>query len=257
MTTASLIHTLRVQRVLVPALKGMNRLLRRMASGGHRLQFYAEWRLGNPPEWFDHLVDQHWKWRVTRNPLSWERGVIGTMAMKPGCRVLDLCCGGGFFAHHFFSSRAASVVSVDFDPGAIAHAKRNFNAPNVDYRCCDIRKDMPLGEFDNVVWDAAIEHFTEEEISAILASIKGRLAPSGTLNGYTIVEKSTGKSLVHHEYEFKSKEELAAILKRTFANVLVIERTSRDMFEERRNLYFFASDGPLPFDPGWESMVRL
>ncbi len=242
---------------LLPALKGVNRLLRRIDAAGHKLQFEAEWRIPPPPEWFDHLVDQHWKWHVTRNPLSWERGVIGMMAMKPGCRVLDLCCGGGFFAHHFFSSKAASVVSVDFDPDAIAHAKRNYDAPNVDYRRCDIRHDMPEGEFDNVVWDAAIEHFTEEEIAAILANIKKRLAPSGTLNGYTLVERETGKSLAHHEYEFKSKEDLAAILKKLFANVLVIENASHDLFEDRRNLYFFASDGELPFDPGWKNMVRL
>jgi len=242
---------------LLPAVKRMNRLLRDVGAAGHKLQFEAEWRVPPSPEWFDHLIDQHWKWRVTRNPLSWERGVIGMLAMQPGCRVLDLCCGGGFFAHHFFSGRAASVISVDFDADAIAHARRNFIAPNVEYRCCDIRTDMPAGEFDNVVWDAAIEHFTQEEMAAILAGIKNRLVPAGTLNGYTLVAKDTGKSLVHHEYEFKSKEELAGILKRHFANVLVIETASHDLFEDRRNLYFFASDGALPFDPGWKNMVRL
>jgi SAM-dependent methyltransferase len=242
---------------LLPMLKAANRLLRRIDAVGHKVQFEAEWRIPPSPEWFDHLVDQHWKWNMTRNPLSWQRGVMGMLAMEPGCRVLDLCCGGGFFAHHFFSSRASSVLSVDFDRGAIAHAKRNFVAPNVEYRCCDIRRDMPQGEFDNVVWDAAIEHFTVDEITAILLEIKKRLVPSGILNGYTLVEKETGKSLVHHEYEFKSKEELATILKKKFANVLVIENASHDLFEDRRNLYFFASDGPLPFDAGWKQMVRL
>lgn len=242
---------------LLPVLKGMNRLLRRVDALGHALQFDAEWRVAPTPEWFDHLVDQHWKWRATRNPMSWERGVIGMLAMKPGCRVLDLCCGGGFFAYHFFSARATSVISMDFDAGAIAHAKRNFKAPNLAYRRGDIRTDMPEGEFDNVVWDAAIEHFTQEEIAAILGNIKKRLAPAGTLNGYTLVEKETGKSLVHHEYEFKSKEELASVLKRHFSNVLVIENASHDFLEDRRNLYFFASEGELPFDSGWKNMVRL
>jgi cyclopropane fatty-acyl-phospholipid synthase-like methyltransferase len=242
---------------LLGAVKAMNRLLRRVDAAGHKLQFDAEWRVSPPPEWFDHLTDQHWKWKFTRNSLSWERGIMGMLAMKPGCRVLDLCCGGGFFAYHFFSSRAASVVSVDFDPSAIAHAKRNFDAPNVDYRCCDIRTDLPAGEFDNVVWDSAIEHFTEQEILAILANIKQRLTPSGTLNGYTLVEKPTGKSLVHHEYEFKSKEELAILLKKVFKNAMVVETSSHDVIEDRQNLYFFASDGVLPFDPAWENAVRL
>ena len=152
----------------VPALKAVNRLLRRVAAYGHKLQFESEWRILPAPEWYDHLIFQHWLWFQLRNPMSWERGIFGMLAMKHGCRVLDLCCGGGFFAHHFFSSRAASVTSVDFDPEAIAHAKANFRAPNVEYRCADIRTNMPVGEFDNIVWDAAIEHFTQEETALIL-----------------------------------------------------------------------------------------
>jgi SAM-dependent methyltransferase len=171
--------------------------------------------------------------------------------------VLDLCCGGGFFAHHFFSSRAKSVKSVDFDPVAIAHAKANFHAPNVEYLCADIRTDMPEGPFDNVVWDAAIEHFTPEEATQLLARIKKNLVPGGKLSGYTNAAASGGKSLSHHEYEYKSKEELAGFLKRFFVNVLVFENVSRDSMEERRNLYFFASDGTLPFDSTWSNLVRL
>jgi cyclopropane fatty-acyl-phospholipid synthase-like methyltransferase len=160
-------------------------------------------------------------------------------------------------AHHFFSCRAGSVLSVDFDPGAIAHAKKNFRAPNVDYVCADIRSKMPAGTFDNIVWDAAIEHFTMEETAQLLTQMKCRLAGSGTLSGYTIVAKPAGKSLSHHEYEYKSKEELAQILKRYFANVLVFENVSKDQFEERQNLYFYASDGTLPFDQSWPYCVRL
>jgi hypothetical protein len=116
---------------------------------------------------------------------------------------------------------------------------------------------MPDGTFDNVVWDAAIEHFTEAEAGRVLADIKRRLATDGTLSGYTIVEKTEGKSLSHHEYEYKSKEELAAVLKRFFANVMVFENKSIDQFETRHNLYFFASDGQIPFDPKWQDMLRL
>jgi SAM-dependent methyltransferase len=243
---------------LQPWVKSVNRGLRRLAAIGHKLQFDVDWKANqHPPEWFDHFTDQYWKWYVTRNPLSWERGVFGMLAMKPGCRVLDLCCGGGFFSYHFFSSRASSVIAVDFDPAAIAHARRNFKTKNIDYRCADIRTQMPEGQFENVVWDAAIEHFTEAEIRAIFESIKKRLAPNGVLNGYTLVEKQTGKSHFDHEYEFKSKEDLANLLKKYFANVLVFENQSSDLLEERRNLYFFASEGELPFDPNWQGMIRL
>lgn len=242
---------------LVPAVKVFNRLMRKLVGIGHKLQFEAQWRIDPTPEWYDHLIYQYWLWPVSRNPMTWERGIFSMLPMKNGSRVLDLCCGGGFFAHHFFSSRASYVVSVDFDPEAIAHANKNFRAPNVEYRCADIRTHMPEGSFDNIVWDAAIEHFTLEETQKLLVDMKLRLNAGGLLSGYTIVEKSFGKSLSHHEYEFKSKEELAGILKRHFANVMVFENVSNDQFEQRHNLYFYASDQGLPFDPAWPSMVRL
>jgi ubiquinone/menaquinone biosynthesis C-methylase UbiE len=206
---------------LLPAVKVLNRMLRQVAGYGHKLQFDAEWRFDPNPEWYDHLIFQYWLWHLSRNPMSWERGVFSMLPMKNGCRVLDLCCGGGFFAHHFFSSHASSVVSVDFDPAAIAHARTNFRAPNVEYRLADIRTDMPDGEFDNIVWDAAIEHFTLDETNKLLLEMKRRLGPGGILSGYTIVEKAAGKSLSHHEYEYKSKEELAGVLKRFFSEASV------------------------------------
>jgi cyclopropane fatty-acyl-phospholipid synthase-like methyltransferase len=242
---------------LTPAIKVTNRMLRYICAVGHRAQFEAEWLSGSPPEWYDHLIFQYWQWFFTRNPMSLERGVFNLLTMKHGCRVLDLCCGGGFFAYHFYSSRAGQVISVDFDRKAISHARRNFVASNLEYRCADVRTDMPEGPFDNIVWDAAIEHFTVDETKTILANIKSRLGETGTLSGYAIAAKPSGKSLPQHEFEYQSKEDLAAFLKRFFPNVLVFENVSRDIMEERRNFYFMASFSNLPFDAGWESMVRL
>ncbi len=242
---------------LLPALKAVNHSLRRICAAGHKLQFEAEWTEGRPPEWFDHLVDQHWRWYATRNPISWERGVFGRLGLPPGGRVLDLCCGGGFFAYHFYSNQSGKGVAVDFDPNAITHAQRYFPAPNVEFRCADIRSAMPEGPFDTVVWNAAIEHFTETEITAILQNIKARLGTQGMLYGYTIVEKADGKSHVDHEYEFKSKDDLARILKPHFANVMVFETETKDNYEERRNLYFYAADGALPFDANWPQRLRV
>src|SRR6266853_6818633 len=95
---------------LAPAVKSVNRLLRRICAFGHHVQFEAEWHAGTPPEWYDHLIFQYWQWFYTRNPMSLERGIFNLLPMKHGCRVLDLCCGGGFFAYHFYSSRASRVV---------------------------------------------------------------------------------------------------------------------------------------------------
>jgi SAM-dependent methyltransferase len=234
---------------LVPLVRALNRFLRYFAAATHRVEFLCDWGgLRDPPEWFDHLLDQYWRWRYTRNPMSWERGIFAALVMPEGCRILDLCCGGGFFSYHFYSSRAATIVAVDFDPQAIAHARRNWKARNIEFLCADIRTDMPIGPFDTIVWNAAIEHFTLSEIIALLTAIKARLAPNGVLTGYTLVEKESGKSHPDHEYEFKSQHDLEDLLRPFFVNVTVLDTKWRDQLEERENLYFFASDRKkLPF----------
>ncbi len=201
-----------------------------------------------PPEWFDHFIDQYGQWYQTRIPFPWERGIFNLLAIRPGARVLELCCGDGFNAHHFYSIRAASVVSVDFDAAGIRHARRYFRAPNVQYDLCDIRTSLPGGTFDNVIWDAAIEHFTVAEIGTLAIEIKSRLAPGGILSGYTLIEDPERRH-PDHEIEFRSRADLASLLTPHFANVAVIQTD----YPTRKNLYFFASDGPLPFAEQFKS----
>ena len=183
-----------------------------------------------------------------------ERGVFSRLAVKPGATILELCCGDGFNSYFFYSPQSTSVVAVDFDINAIRYARRNFRASNLTYQLADIRMQMPTGNFDNIVWDAAIEHFKEREIEQIMTQIKARLAEtSGVLSGYTLLEREDGvKGLEQHEYEFKSKEDLLRFLNPCFRNVTVFETYSA----ERLILYFWASDGVIPFDPGWPQMIR-
>ena len=225
---------------------------RKLASVAHNLQMRYEWNTPPQPEWFDHYCNQFYEFRVTQNPLWAERGVFGLLAIKQGADILELCCGDGYNAYHFYSIRANKIISVDFDKNAIPHAKKYNQAKNVEFRLCDIRNEMPEGIFDNVIWDAAIEHFTEEEIEAIMKNIKTRLKPAGILTGYTIVESPTGeKSLTHHEREFRSKEDLKSFFEPHFKNVKVFET----IYPSRHNLYFYASDGILPFDKEWEHIT--
>ena len=166
--------------------------------------------------------------------------------------TLDLACGDGFNSRNFYSLRSKSVTACDFDPKAIETAKAKNSAPNITYVLTDIRNNLPKGKFDNVFWDAAIEHFTLEEINSILTEIKKIMNEDGIISGYTIVEKKTGhKSLSHHEYEFKSKEDLLKIIKPYFKNVFVFETT----FPNNHNLYFWAGDGILPMFPNWTHSV--
>lgn len=216
----------------------------RWVAAAFRRLFLVQWGLYPLPEFFEHKIGHYWLWEAKNSPWSVERGVFSLLAMKQGCKALELCCGDGYNAHYFYRARVGKMVCVDFDEMAIKYARRNFRSSNIQYEMADIRTQMPTGMFDNIVWDAAIEHFTETEIATIMREIKIRLGTEGILSGYTIVERADGKkSLHHHEYEFKSKEDLARFLTPHFRNVRVFET----VYLDRHNLYFWAADVPLPF----------
>lgn len=220
--------------------------LRKINYIAHSFKHHIEWSEKPIPEWYDHFCDMYYQFSYENNSHWVERGVFSNLAIKPGASVLELCCGDGFNAHHFYSTRAESVIAIDFNEKAIAHAKRNFgHNPKVTFLLADIRTGIPNRPFNNIVWDAAIEHFTKEEIEKLLLTMKNILGErKGILSGQTIKDNNTGsKQLEHHEYEFKSAKDVEAFLKKHFHNVLVFET----VHPERHNLYFYASDGSVPF----------
>ncbi|HPP03849.1 MAG TPA: class I SAM-dependent methyltransferase [Spirochaetota bacterium] len=224
-------------------------LARKWATSAHKRLFWAKNRIPKDPEFFDHHIDLYYLW--PKNGTSWwlERGIFSALALRKDGNILELACGDGFNAKHFYSYIAKSVIACDFDKSAIKTAKRKNSAKNITFLLRDIRNEMPEGEFDNIVFDAAIEHFTPDEINLIMKNIKERLsAKKGILSGYTIVKKAEGKSLEQHEYEFEDMSDLKRFLTPYFKNVIVFET----IYPERHNLYFWASDGTIPFSKDWD-----
>ncbi len=249
------IKNLLVKRIPKSILKPLTEMecavAKRWVSNAHRRLMTVEWSNPPEPEFFDHQIDLFHQWLAGRNPLWLERGIFGGLALRGGA-VLELSCGDGFNARNFYSLRAGRVVACDFDPEAIKTAQEKNSASNIEFLLADIRTGMPEGRFENVVWDAAIEHFTPAEITSILEGIRSRLTDDGVLSGYTIVRRADGnKSLSQHEYEFESKEHLIRFLSPYFKNVTVFETN----YPERHNLYFWASDGVLPFGAGWSKAI--
>lgn len=231
-----------MRRLLVSFLKAVNFVVRKISAFTHFAQFAVQWGFAPRPEWFDHYLDQHWQFSATNNGLWVERGVFSRMVIKPNARMLEICCGDGFNTRHFYSSKAGSITALDFDRDAIPHARRYNAVPNVTYLQKDIREGLPDGPFDNVVWDAAIEHFTEAEIDRLMREIVQRLGPDGVLSGYTLTEAADGrKSNDLHEYEFKDKEDLRRFFTPHFKFVKVWET----IYPTRHNLYFAASQSPI------------
>jgi SAM-dependent methyltransferase len=211
----------------------------------------VQWGLLPQPEHFDHHIDLFYQWVATRSALWVERGVFGSLALQGGS-VLELACGDGFNARNFYSLRSARIVACDIDAKAIGTARRKNSAPNIEYLVADIRADMPVGTFENVTWDGSIEHFSLSEIESILGQIKTRLTADGVLSGYTIVAKPDGaKSLSHHKHEFSGKDDLLVVLRPHFEHVTIFET----QYPSRANLYFWASDGCVPFRSHWPWVV--
>lgn len=214
----------------------------------HMRLMMVQWVFPPQPESFDHHIDLYYYWQKSRDPGWLERGVYGSLALKRG-KVLELCCGDGFITRNFYSLISESIIACDFDLHILKTARRKNSASNIQFVQADIRTHMPKGNFDTIVWNSAIEHFTEAEIREIMKSIKTRLTPSGIFFGHTISEKSDGiKQLSHHEYEFKNKEDLLRFFTPHFQNVTVFET----VYPERHNLYVWASDGSIPFTAGWQ-----
>ncbi len=230
----------RYAKTPLPLLRRLNAVMRTATAMTHRWQLELEWGVPPLPEWFDHFIDQQC-WTA---PFPWERGIFNLIAMRQGARVLDMCCGDGFFDRRFYAGRAREIIAADIDPRAIRHARRYNAAPNIHYQVGDVRAGLPAGPFDNVVWDAAIEHFTEAEIADVLSRIKRELRPGGVLSGYTIQAMAHGASHPDHEYEFSSKVDLARFFTPHFQHVQVLET----VYPDRHNLYVFASDEVLPLD---------
>ena len=229
-------------------------LAAKWVSTAHKRLMYLQWRLGDNPEHFDHHIDLYYQWLQTRNSLWLERGVYGSLALQGG-RCLELACGDGFNARNFYSLRSERVVACDFDKDAIDTASKKNRAKNIDYILADIRTEMPgrENEFENIIFDAAIEHFTEKEIAKIISDIKLRLTKHGVLSGYTLVEKEDGSKHLHqHEYEFKNKQDLYRVLEPHFKHIGVFET----VYPSRHNLYFWASDHIIPFQDRWQHWIH-
>lgn len=249
------------KQVTLPVLQLMNGQLRGLVSATHLLQTAIQWSLPPTPEWADHYVDVYWRWRSSGSWFFLERGVFSGLAIEPGARVLELCSGDGFNTRYFYSPRASEVVALDLNAEALRHARRNNSAPNITYLQADIRASLPEGPFDNVVWDAAIEHFGRNEIASILTSVRACLREGGVLSGYTLIEPridvrvKSGASDVfeHHRSVFYHRDDLVEVLKAVFPCVTVFET----QFPKRTNLYFWASDIPsaIPFSPGHQCLT--
>ena len=228
----------------------------------YKWKMFAEWSIIDNPENFDHHIDLYYLWGEYCYPHWLERGIYSIQALKmfEAPIVVELCCGDGFNAKHFYSTSAKHIYACDYDLEIIRLASKQNKRDNITYKIADIRSGIKNifpeafagNEVTNIIWDAAIEHFTPDEVEKIMSDIKTSLGERGILSGFGVVERKGGKQLNFHQFEFKNMEDLKRFLSPWFANVIVFET----IYENRHNLYFYASNGEIPFDNNWEHWLH-
>ena len=110
---------------------------------------------------------------------AWRRRAVSELHLRPGARVLDLCCGTGDLSFHLARS-GSQVVGVDFcEPmlaGARARAGKDDPRRHVEFLEADVLH-LPFGDaaFDGATMGFSLRNVVD--IGATLAEAKRVLRP--------------------------------------------------------------------------------
>ena len=196
----------------------------RLLGALHRSQFRREWLLssGDQPPFYN----QRWNgfefvYGTSRNPYAFTRGFLASEVVRPEDHLLDIGCGDGFFTNTFYSPRCRHVDAFDVEPSAIETARRLNSAENISFHLLDAANDpFPSDNYDVIVWDGAIGHFADSDLSTVLEKIVRALSPVGIF----VWSESLGTEGSDHLRFFEDEAALAAVFRSYFAHVLI--RTS-------------------------------
>jgi SAM-dependent methyltransferase len=135
-----------------------------------------------------------------------------------GRDVLDAGCGVGY-GSAYLAEQAQSVVGVDRDPEAIAHARAAYPRPNLEFRVANLLElDLAPSSFDTVCSFEVIEHLDDHE--AFLAGVVRSLRESGVLIVSTphVEETRRDPDNPFHEVEL-SPADFQTLLRTRFSRV--------------------------------------
>jgi SAM-dependent methyltransferase len=136
-----------------------------------------------------------------------------------GRRVVDLACGEGY-GSAVLARSAASVVGVDANPEAFAHARAKYTGERVTFERTMV--ELWQGDVDCVVFLQTIEHILDPD--AMLDRIRGLIGPRGvayvsTPNVLTLAPKGAERSgNPWHMREYRPQE-YRALCERHFPRV--------------------------------------
>lgn len=99
--------------------------------------------------------------------------------IRPGSRILDVCCGTGLIARHL-TDKGFRVTGVDASAGMLAFAREEV--PEGDFRNADARCFVVPERCEGAVctFDSLSYMLTEEDLGGVFESVNGALEPGGT-----------------------------------------------------------------------------
>lgn len=129
--------------------------------------------------------------------------------LRPEIKIADVACGVGY-GSWLMSKHCAYVHGVDISADALAHAKQNFLASNINFIHAD--QFVMSRQFDLIISFETIEHMDEAAGDEFLKNIKRNLKPGGMLIISTPINKTDQKYNVsefhireYDDYEFPEK----------------------------------------------------
>jgi SAM-dependent methyltransferase len=153
-----------------------------------------------------------------------ERSFQAADVIEPDDRVLDIGCGDGYLTRRFFASRCRHVDALDVEEAAIRQARQDNAAANIRYVLADAVHDpFPGDQYDVIIWDGAIGHFSAEATDIVLGKIERALAPTGIFAG----SESLGDEGSDHLQFFATLDDVGRVLERRFPNVELRSREYR------------------------------
>jgi SAM-dependent methyltransferase len=234
-------------------LERLAELSRSVSYNVHNLKLLCDFLVPPATLFNDHYINQFFLMSAMKRTFWVEGPAFCGLAIKPGSRILELGCGMGYYTDVFFAPFASEIVAIDIDPRAIETARRQHQARNIRYEVMDFREALPEGPFDVAIWTPTILAYSPADIDVMMQKLRKVMASDGVLCGFTGVEADhAGPEIPWHDMN-----SLAQRLKRYFKNVRTFERVHTTIQPPRHALYFYASDGALPFDAEWPHDVRL
>jgi SAM-dependent methyltransferase len=237
---------------LVERVVGGGRLRERLLLLGLRAHYASRFRrewlwTDDPPHFFDHRIGAFdLAFGSARSgPYPWLRAFCAAEVIRDSDVLLDVGCGDGFFTARFFAPRCQAVDGVDFDPEAIASARRENAAPKVRYHLIDVSSEpFPQARYDVIVWDGALGHFAPDASKTVLSKIERALAPDGIFCG----SESLGSEGVDHQQFFPDLQSLRGALSGHFPHLWLREVSYEVGGQLRREAFWRGCVSPARHD---------